>query len=668
MRLFVVTLSILWLVSLCLCKAYAEPVGDLTTLSIEELMQLQVITASKKPQAVWDVPAAVYVISGEDIQRAGANSIPEALRLVPGVHVATIDASKWAVAVRGFNGRYSNKLLVLIDGRSVYTPFFSGVYWDAQPPLFLNEVERIEVVRGPGAALWGANAVNGVINIITRSAKDTQGTLVVTGGGLEERAFGGVRVGGQLGANAYYRIYTLYYQRDRLKQDEADTFNYDDWRVRRGGFRVDWYPSSTESLTLQGEAYSGRAGQRLRLPAFDIGNYRLVDDRYTLSGYYLMGSWRYQNNRTENTLNLQIDHYSRSPIEITENRDTLRAEWRQRIRRLPKHDILWGVEYTYTRDRTQGRYMRVSPDSKTDQIIGFFVQDDIQLNEQGILTLGSKVEHNSYTAWEIQPNMRLLWKYNPNTVLWAAVSRAVRMPTRAERTIAIDAYYEGTTQEGIPLFSRIYGSNGFQSEQVVAYELGGRFHPSHEVSLDLSAFYNIYRNLRSFEPANPFLETSPAPHIIIPVYMSNKLHGHTYGFELATNWQVNSSWSLKFGYANITYRLKHAPDSRDPFKLHSDSTSNTPRHQWNLVSHLKLPSGWYADAYLFFADRLVGMDFIPAYYRLDLSLGWRAKQNLEFHLYLQNLLRRKKREFEHPLWERDSVPERTVYGRLLWRY
>ncbi|MDW8290642.1 MAG: TonB-dependent receptor [Armatimonadota bacterium] len=645
----------------------AAPPQDLTQLSIEELMQVEVVTASKKAQAIWEVPASVFVVTAEDIQRFGVNTIPEALRLVPGVHVAQQDSNKWAVAVRGFNGRYSNKLLVLIDGRVVYTPLFSGVYWDAQPPLFLEDIERIEVIRGPGATLWGANAVNGVINIITKSARHTQGTLLVSGGGGTERAFGGLRVGGTLGADAYYRVYALYTGRDRLKQDEVYIPNHDDWQVRRGGFRVEWNRSAEERWTLHGEAYTGRVGQRLRIPDFASGGTRVVDDRYTTTGYYLMGTWnRERENRTD-TLHLYFDHYSRSPLELTEFRDTVNLSWQQRLLLGDRHDLLWGIEYKLTADKTRGRIIRLNPPSKTDHIFSMFAQDDIRLNERLRLTLGTKFENNSYTAWEVQPNLRLLWKPNERTVWWGAVSRAVRMPTRVERAVELDAYYEGEVQ-GLPLFSRLYGSPLFRSEEVTSYELGYRSHPHERVSLEISAFYNVYRHLRSFEPADVFPELEPAPHLIVPVYMSNKLHGRTYGWELSLRWNPTDWWSLQFGYANLTYRLQHEPDSRDPFKLHSDSTSNTPRHQWNLSSHWNLPRGWRIDAYLFFVDRLFGMDFLPSYYRLDVCIGWRPSQEVELSLMLQNLLRRDIREFEHPLWERDSIPERTVYGRLSWRF
>lgn len=652
-----------------LAVAYGDPspgVQDLTQLSIEELMQVEVVTASKKAQAIRDVPASVYVITAEDIHRMGATTIPEVLRLVPGVHVGLIDANKWAVAVRGFNGRYSNKLLVLIDGRSVYTPFFSGVYWDAQPLPFMDDIERIEVIRGPGASLWGANAVNGVINIITKPAKDTQGTLWVSGSGGEEKAFGGLRVGGRIGDNGYYRAYTLYYEHDNLEEDRVHAPNNDSWLVRRSGFRADWNRSPNENFILHGEVYSGRASQRLRLPDPTIPGDRIADDRYTLTGYYLMGTWNRQRETAEDTLHIYYTHEARSPIELTEFRDTMDVSWQQRVQPRAGHDLLWGIEYKRTQDKTSGRYMRLTPPSRIDRVFGAFVQDDITLNDRTRLTIGSKFENNSYTAWEIQPNLRLLWKPGERSVWWSAVSHAVRMPTRAERAVAIDAYYEGMVS-GLPLFSRIYGSPDFRSERVTAYELGYRCQPHPRLWLDISAFYNVYRNLRSFEPADPFLENDPAPHLVLPVYMGNKLHGRTYGFEVSTRWNVTDFWTLKLGYANITYRLQHDPDSKDPFNFHSDSTSNTPRHQINISSHLNLPGSWHLDAYLFVVDRLYGMDFISGYYRLDVSLGWHITKDIQFNLTLQNLLKRNMREFEHPLWERDSIPERAIYGRLVWQ-
>jgi len=669
MRSIMIVCTCLW--AFAVASAYSEPspsAQDLTQLSIEELMQIEVVTASKKAQPVWDVPASVYVITADDIHRMGATSIPEVLRLVPGVHVGIIDASKWAVAVRGFNGRYSNKLLVLMDGRSVYTPFFSGVYWDAQPPLFMEDIERIEVIRGPGAALWGANAVNGVINIITKSARETQGTLWVSGAGSEEKTFGGWRVGGKLGENGYYRAYTLYQERDNLEQDTEHVPNNDSWLVRRSGFRADWNRSPTESFILHGEVYTGRAGQRLRVLDVILPGSRTVDDRYTISGYYLMGTWNRQRGNITDTLHVYYDHTGRSPIELTQFRDIVDLSWQQRIQANDRHDILWGIEHKYTSDRTfAGLLMSLQPPSRVDHIFGAFVQDDITLNDNTRLTIGSKLENNSYTAWEVQPNLRLLWKPNEKSVWWGAVSRAVRMPTRAERSIIIQAYYEGMTS-GLPMISRIYGSPDFHSEEVTAYELGYRCQPHQNLSLDVSAFYNVYRNLRSFEPADPFVETTPVPHLVIPVYMSNKIYGRTYGFEVSARWNVTKNWTLDLGYANITYRLQHAPDSKDPFNLHSDSTSNTPRHQFNIGSHLNLLRGWHLDTYLFFVDRLFGMNFLPSYYRLDVSIGWQVTDRVKMRITLQNLLKRDIREFEHPLWEHESIPERAVYGTISWQF
>jgi len=444
--------------------------------------------------------------------------------------------------------------------------------------------------------------------------------------------------------------------------------NNDRWLVRRSGFRADCNRSPTESFILHGEVYTGRAGQRLRVPDVTLPGSRTVDDRYTISGYYLMGTWNRQRGNITDTLHVYYDHTGRSPIELTQFRDIVDLSWQQRIQANDRHDILWGIEYKYTSDRTfAGLLMSLQPPSRVDHIFGAFVQDDITLNDNTRLTIGSKLENNSYTAWEVQPNLRLLWKPNEKSVWWGAVSRAVRMPTRAERSVIIQAYYEGMTS-GLPMISRIYGSPDFHSEEVTAYELGYRSQPHQNLSLDVSAFYNVYRNLRSFEPADPFVETTPVPHLVIPVYMSNKIYGRTYGFEVSARWNVTNNWTLDLGYANITYRLQHAPDSKDPFNLHSDSTSNTPRHQFNIGSHLNLPRGWHLDTYLFFVDRLFGMNFLPSYYRLDVSIGWQVTDRVKMRITLQNLLKRDIREFEHPLWEHDSIPERAVYGTISWQF
>ena len=413
-----VLLAVLFAASAWAGKTEGYPV-DLTELSIEQLMNIEITTAGRKSQRLSETAAAAFVITQEDIHRSGATTIPDVLRMVPGLQVARIDGNKWAVTARGFNGRFANKLLVLMDGRSVYTPLFSGVIWDVQDTM-LEDIDRIEIIRGPGAAVWGANAVNGVINIITKPASDTQGGLLAAMSGTVEKGTVGTRYGGAIGEKGTYRLYGKYFDRNG-GVDAAGDDTPDDWHAFRTGFRTDWQSNTFHRMTLQGDLYEGKSGERLTysLPTFPFKNTENVDEKFR--GGNLLGRWTYQEEEnSEATLQFYYDRTYRSFEIIEETRDTLDLDFQHRTVLLDRHEIQWGLGWRITHDDIRNSFaVSFTPDSQTDNLFSAFIQDEIRFFEDKVrLTIGAKFEHNDYTGFEIQPSARALWTITKNHSVW----------------------------------------------------------------------------------------------------------------------------------------------------------------------------------------------------------------------------------------------------------
>jgi iron complex outermembrane receptor protein len=535
--------------------------ADLTQLSLEDLMDIEITSVAKKAQKLSEAPAAVFVITNDDLRRSGVTSIPEALRMVPGLQVARIDANKWAITPRGFNGRFSNKLLVMMDGRSVYTPLFSGVYWDMKDTL-LEDVDRIEVIRGPGAALWGANAVNGVINIITKRSEDTQGGLVVAGAGTEERGFGAVRYGGKLGQDNYCRVYAKYLNRDSGVFPSGED-GADEWDVLRAGFRMDWQGSGPDALTLQGDIYDGGAGVMAVTKSFDPHAPPTFDEDEGISGANLLGRWKHTvSDTSEIALQVYYDRTERNGIILDQIHDTFDLDLQQQFALGKRQEIVWGLGYRFVSDNIDNTfYGSWDPDSRDDDLYSGFVQDDITLIKDRLrLTLGSKFEHNDYTGSEIQPNGRLMWTLQEGHSIWAAVSRAVRTPSRTEEDGRLNTTVlpPGSL---LPLFPgygvvSLFGDGNYESEELLAYELGYRVLPTDQFSVDIAAFYNDYSNLRTLEPGNPSLEVSPSPtHLVFPFTADNKMDGETYGVEVAADWRASDWWRIHASYTYLQIQL-----------------------------------------------------------------------------------------------------------------
>jgi iron complex outermembrane receptor protein len=611
--------------------------SDLRQLSLEELMQIDVTSVSRRSEPVSGAAAAIAVITGEDIRRSGANNLPDALRLLSSLHVAQANGNTWAISARGFNTTTANKLLVLIDGRTIYTPLFSGVFWDVQD-VMLEDIDRIEVIRGPGATLWGANAVNGIINIITKDSRDTGGRIASVGGGDEETAFGAFRQGGRIGDATSYRAYGKYSYRDALQLQGGGSAR-DPLRRGQAGFRVD-RDLGDGSFTLQGDAYHGLEGGRV---------IRFADT--DLDGGNVLARWSRKTGE-ESGYDLQVyyDYTHREiPFWFEEHRSTADVDFQQRLGLGERHDLVWGAGYRVTSDRVgNSQGVAFLPDSRTQDLFSAFAQDEIALARHVRLTAGSKLEYNESTGFEVQPSVRAAWTPNEHRTLWAAISRAVRTPTRLDE----DLFFFDV--EGRPF---LRGDRDFESEELLAYELGYRLQPLDRMLLEISTFYNVYDNLRSQEP-------EPRPGGGEVIVLRNGLNAETWGAELRASFQATPWWRLHAGYAYFDKQLDLDPDSRD--RTGGFGEGNDPRNRVILRSLMDLPSGFELDGSLRHVARLPA-PVVPAYTELDLRLGWNAMKNLDFSLIGQNLLHSAHPEFGAPSPARKEV-ERSLFGRVTWRF
>src|SRR2546422_6569532 len=586
----------------------------LKKLSIEQLMNLQVTSVSKRPERLSQTASAIQVITRDDMRRSGASSLPEVLRLATNLQVAQVDARQWAISARGFNSTTANKLLVLIDGRTAYTPLFSGVFWDVQE-VPLTDVDRIEVISGPGATLWGANAVNGVINVITQGAKQTQGLLLSGGGGTEQRAFGTVRYGGALGSSVRYRIYGRGFGREATAlpsgQDAAD-----DWHLGQGGFRMDWDASNVNRVTLQGDLYDGRIAQP---SAADI----------TVDGGNVMAKWSHRiSDRSSLAAQLYYDRTHRHiPGTFGEDLDTYDVDLQHRARLGVRHDVVWGLGYRLSNDRVaNSSALAFLPPQVARQWFTGFVQDEIALVPNRLhVALGSKIEHNDYTGFEIQPSGRVNSGLSPSGTLWAAVSRALRTPSRIDRELFARVSFTP------PSF--LAGGPGFHSEEELAYELGFR-HQQGSLALSVATFYSRYHGLRSVEQVNP-----PAPDTVV---IGNGQDGESYGGELTADYRVTDRCRLRAGYTELRVHVWPNPGSTDMSR--GATESQTPDRQFLLQSSVDLPAHLVLSAGFHAIDD-INNELVPAYAEMNARLIWQPTSHLDLSLVGQNLLHSRHREF-----------------------
>ena len=651
--------------------------APLTGASLEELMNVRVTTVSRGESTVGESPAAIFVVTPEMIHRSGATSIPEILRMVPGLEVGHIDSSKWGVSARGFNNRFANKLLVQVDGRTVYTPVNGGVYWDTVD-YPIEDIERIEVVRGPGASVWGANAVNGIINIITKPAKETQGVLWTAGGGTEERAFTSFRFGGAVGDNLYYRVYGKWLEHDRGFNLEGNA--RDDWRSGRFGFRLDWKPTSDDTITFQGDYYHGLLGRRdFRAspetpPTFIRTN---TEDEEPWGGDVLV-RWTHELGKDSNwVLQAYYDYSDRrgtaGSFDFSVN--TIDIDFQHQFPLGGRQKVIWGLDYRLTEIFFKGtaagfdKGFALGPDGDSAfvqrHLYSVFLQDEIKLVENRLfLTLGSKFEHNEITGFEYQPTARLLWTPTKRQSVWAAVSRAVRTPTFLENDLQLKTL---PLAPGRSFFGQITNNHELDSEEVIAYELGWRAQATDKLSFDAALFFNRYDRLLVAKPGTPVVDPATGA-LVLPLNTTNGEDADNYGVELATTWKLTDWWQLYGQYTYLKMNLhadrKLPPGSRAGAEL---VEKQSPQNQFYVRSSWDLPGHVAFDLIGRYVDNLDGFTpGIKSYLTMDARLAWKPRENLELAIVGQNLLDSQHPELgTSPLVRSPLVEvERSIYGKV----
>jgi iron complex outermembrane recepter protein len=638
--------------------------GDLTQVSIESLMNMEVTSVSKKEQKLSEVAAAIFVITPEDIVRSGATNIPDLLRMVPGMDVAQINSNTWAISARGFNFQFASKLLVLMDGRAVYSPLFGGVNWDTQD-VPLEDIERIEVIRGPGGAIWGANAVNGVINIITRKTEETLGVLVTGGGGTYAQGFGTVQYGGKIKNDMTYRVFTKYLNNDHypnLKGQNGD----DGWHLLHGGFRVDTVLSKKDTLTIEGDVYTGDEGSVIVHSTFTPPDNPEVERLATLSGGDVLGRWNHTiSSRWDTTLQLYFDKTRRDGPEANEVANTIDIDFQSHVAVGKRQDIIWGAGYRHVVDDTVGTVDQAFiPGDSAGHYFNLFLQDQITLKPNGVfLYVGAKLENGYFTGFDLQPSVHLAWTPDTRRTFWAGISRASRTPSR--RDVGLDAV---TAALPGPAEVLLLGNPNFKSEHVISYELGYRAQPSKRFSIDATVFVNSYHSLASTEPLPSYFNPNSGPPLLVhPELLDNKLHGTTDGVEVSIKWKVSDRWTLSPGYSFLQMHLHTDPNSLDTTSV-VDAQGSSPGNQAQLRSHVELGHDLAWDLNGYFVGRLPAQS-VASYTRLDTQLTWRLAESVGLSFVGQNLLRDHHLEFNDAFQSvNSSQVKRSVYAKLTWRF
>ncbi|HYL35628.1 MAG TPA: TonB-dependent receptor [Bryobacteraceae bacterium] len=626
--------------------------------SLEQLMNIEITSASKKEQRLADTAASVFVITREMIQRSGLTSVPEALRLAPGVEVARIDAAKWAIGIRGFSTLLTNKLLVLVDGRSVYNDTFSGVYWAAQD-MPLEEIERIEIVRGPVAAIWGANAVNGVINIITRSPRDIQGATVTAGGGGDMAGYGSASYSGAIGSRGYIRSYAGYRVHDALLGPPGS--NDGNWIHRSGGFRMEFDLSGSDSLTLEGQGYTGNENDVINyLSSFRYNPGALQNEPLFYSGGSIRGEWKHTiSDRSWITLAAYYDSYAESETDVDKTLGVTNIEMEHHFAFSPRHELVWGLGYRGSdHDSVQGRPIYFQP--IFTNLFSGFVQDEYALIPDRLHVIaGTQMEHNSYTGFEIQPSLRLLWQPARKYSTWAAVSRAVRTPNVVE-TRSTYTFLDYDLGRIFPVVAM--GTPDQTSETLLGYELGQRIGLGGRLSLDLSAFYNFYKHLVIESPSHFYMDARG--FVVMPDIYTNIGSARTYGADASLELSPARNWNLSFGYSWL--RLLPSDYSQRLSSTEIPGPTD-PQHQAQLHSNWDVTKNVQLDASVYYLGSIPAFA-IPDHWRVDVRLGWRPSRHLEFSLAGQDLLSPAHAEYLMEVFGRTMEVPRAITGYARWSF
>ncbi len=644
------------------------PEIDFTQFSLEELKNVKISSASKMPERLSEVPAAVFVITQEDIRRSGATSIPELLRMVPGVQVARISATEWAVNIRGLNELFSNKLLVLIDGRSIYTNVFSGVFWDVRDTV-LEDIDRIEVIRGPGASIWGSNAVNGVINIITKSARITQGGELTALAGTEE-GVGTVRYGDVIGADAFYRIFAKYFVRGKLFEDERDIQNdpsKSDWHSGRGGFRMDWRPNDgPDTFTFEGGAFYNRFENELERISFSSTDLIEEEETSRAEGGHFLSRWQHRLSSTSATvLQFFYDYLDKDFDGGNVRTHTADIEFQHNFNFMSRNELVWGLNWRFISDRFDESFdISTDPTSEDQNLFSAFVQDRIEVfPDRFSLVFGAKFEHNEYTGLDVQPTARFFWTPRPKHSFWGAISRAVRVPSRIEHDGVISGFVFPPEDSGFdrPVILQLRGEGGLEPETLIAYELGYRFQPAKPFWLNIATFYNDYDRLIAVRLEERVLpEIGADNQVVIPTYFDNNFSGESYGFEVSAFWQATDFWRLQGSYTFLETELhQKIPEVEAGFQNILLFEGANPRNQVSLRSDIDLTERLEFNLWYRYVDQLSEND-VDSYSTLDARLAWSPQPELELAVVGQNLFEQRHSEFS------SLEIERSAYFKVDW--
>ena len=641
---------------------------DLTKVNLEDLMNIEVTSVAKKAQKLSQTASAVFVITQDDIHHAAVTNIPDLLRMVPGLDVAQINSSNWAISSRGFNHQKSNKLLVLVDGRAVYTLIYAGVFWDTLD-VPLETIDRIEIIRGPGASVWGANAVNGVINIITKKASDTQGALISGGPGTTQHIFGTAMYGGKIKLGNY-RVFSKYQDNGHLP-DPTGKNGLDGWHLLHGGFRTDQDLTRNDTLTTEGDIYTGKEGSVIgHIVSIASSDFENAYRNSPISGGDIMGRWKHLlDNGSETTLQFYLHDYTRSGPEVHEDSHTIDFDFQHHWTLKGRHDLIWGAGYRRTSDDIQGTIdLAFFPTDRVLHQYSLFIQDQIALKPNRLLlTAGTKLEDNDLGGFNVQPSGRLAWTPSEKQSLWAAVGSADGTPSRRTTDCFIPlTVFPGP--DGQPIVPTLFGNRHVKSENVVAYEAGWRTEENSRLTVDLTVFFNEYRHLYNQEPGTPFYSADPAPlHLVFPQIWENKMHGTTHGAEVSANWRVAERWTLSPAYSLLLTRLRMDSDSQDVMTL-PNIQGSSPKHQAQLRSRVDLTRGLSWDANAYFVAALPAQA-VTSYTRVDTQLSWHPGERTVISLVGQNLVK------DHHLESNDvyttinpSQVKRSAYAQVTWEF
>ncbi len=632
-------------------------------MSLEQLGNVEITSVSKDPQQVLRTPAAIFVITREDIRSSGATSIPEALRMAPGVEVARTDASHWSVAIRGFAGQFSKSLLVLVDGRSIYTPLFEGVYWDL-PYVMLEDVERIEVIRGPGGTIWGSNAVNGVINIITKNANTTHGALATLGGGNVDQGTGAFRYGGLAGKGFDYRIYGMGEIRGQEFHPDGDGFDH--WRMGQMGFRTDWKSGEKDTFTVQGDIYRGESGESIQIGSFSPPAETVERGEDFVSGGNLLARWQHTTGEgSDIQVQAYFDRTNRQDFELGETRDTFDVDFVHHLRIHSDQELTWGIGARVSPSNfiqtSQG--VNFLPSKQTDSIYSGFVQYELPIvRDKLTLTAGTKLEHNNFSGFDYQPSVRLLWTPTPHQSFWAAVTRAVRTPSRLDQNVDFAIF---VTNLPPPVFFEIVGDPKLKAEQLVGYEAGYRTQINRNLYVDFSAFYNSYDDLQGYGPIGLVASaTPPPPHLSFVLPYANVIQGHTIGTEIAPNWKITRWWQVRGSYSYLHMSLRDKPGFTDVGGLLGTYAGASPGSVASFQSLFNLPKHFEFDQTYRYSGTLPEYS-VAAYSTADARLGWHVGEGLDFSVVGQNLLQPSHAEFGGDPGPLVGI-KRSVYAKIVW--